>query len=203
MIKSLSITIACTTVLLTTTACDPLSLMMGGTAIVGGNATREKGLKNVSNDSWISTKVKAKIYGVSSALHGLISVNVQQGEVLLAGRVPEESWVQEAERVTKEVDGVTTVYNHIIFDPNGSSLKELTSDAAITTHLKSDLLCDGSIKSLNYSIKTEGGIVYVMGIAQSEEELEKALNYARNIQGVEKVVCYAKIKNQTDHTEAS
>lgn len=179
---------------LSTSACDPVSILMGGTVLVGPNATKEKGLKGTISDTWISTKVKSKLYGFNAELHGFVGVNVQEGEVLLTGCVPEDSWVQEAEKLALEVEGVKKVFNHLTVNKDGISISEVASDSAITTHLKGDLLCDGDIKSLNYSIKTVSGIVYLMGAAQSEEELEKVLNYARNIRNVQKVVCYANVK---------
>lgn len=175
-------------------ACDPVSLIMGGTAAVGGIATREKGVSGTASDTWISAKVKNKLYQFNPELHASVGVNVQNGEVLLTGSVSEESWVQEAERLAREVEGVKTILNHLGVKNSDLRVGEIASDSLITTELKSHLLCDGDIRSLNYSVKTVGGTVYVMGTAQDAIELEKVLNYARNIKGVVKVISYAQIK---------
>lgn len=177
-----------------TTACDPVSIMMGGTAVVGGMATKEKGVKGTANDTWISTQVKSKLYTFNPELHGFVGVNVQEGEVLLTGSVPEDAWVQEAEKLAREVESVKNVFNHLTVNKDGISVGEVAYDSGITAQMKGHLLCDGDIRSLNYSIKTVSGIVYIMGVAQSEAELEKVLNYARNIKNVDKVVSYAKVK---------
>lgn len=195
--------LALTGLALGTTACDPVSVLMGGTAVVGGIATKEKGVKGTANDTWISTQVKSKLYKFNPELHGFAGVNVQEGEVLLTGSVPEDSWVQEAEKLAREVESVKNVFNHLTVNKDGISVSEVASDSGITTHLKGDLLCDGDIRSLNYSIKTVSGIVYIMGVAQSEAELEKVLNYARNIKNVEKVVSYVKVKTDADSTNTS
>lgn len=188
---------------LTMSACDPVSVMMGGTAVVGSMATREKGIKGTTSDTWISTQIKNKFYSFSPDLHASIGVNVQGGEVLLTGSVADESWIQEAERMSREVEGVTQIFNHVGVNKDGIAIGEVTSDSMITTQIKGHLLCDGDIRSLNYSVKTISGVVYVMGIARSEEELEKVLNYARNVKNVAKVVSYVKVNSNTEPIETN
>lgn len=178
---------------LLTSACDPVTLVMGGTAVVGTMATREKGVKGTTSDTWISTQIKSKFYSFSPELHNFVGVNVQGGEVLLTGSVSDKSWIQEAERMCREVNGVTQVFNNIGVNKDGIAIKEVASDSIITTQIKGHLLCDGDIRSLNYSVKTISGVVYVMGIARTETELDKVLEYARNTKGVEKVVSYVKV----------
>lgn len=196
-LEKIALSVSLTLALITLPACDPVSLMMGGTATVGTAATREKGLSSAFSDSWISTKIKKNFYSFNPELHSHVGINVQNGEVLLVGAVPNETWVQEAESMAKAVDGVSDVFNHITVQEDGKiSLGEIASDSLITTELKSHLFCDGNIKSLNYSIKTSAGIIYIMGYGQNEEEVEKVLNYARNIKGVQKVVSYVKLKEE-------
>ena len=48
---------------------------------------------------------------------------------------------------------------------------------------------------VNYSIETINGVIYVMGIAQSQDELDRVVNHARNISGVQRVVSYVRLKD--------
>ena len=78
----------------------------------------------------------------------------------------------------------------------GGGLGSMAKDGAITTQVKSHLLFDGNIRSLNYSIKTVGGVVYIMGDAQSQEELNLVSEYASKVSGVKKVMNYARVKGE-------
>ena len=141
-------------------------LVIGGGAVVGTLATREKGIIGTVDDSQISVLVKAGLYQYDPDLHAKISVK-----------------------------GVKQVVNHIEVS-EGESVGTIAQDALITTNVKTALLFDGDIRSLNYSIKTVNGVVYIMGIAQSQEELDKVTKYASSIKGVQKVLSYAKLKDE-------
>lgn len=178
-------------VLISLSACAPI--ILGGGALVGTLATRDKGITGTASDSQISTVLKAKIYSYSSDLYTKIGINVQNGEVLLTGSVPNPEWQVEAERIAWAVNGVKQVINHIEVS-EGAGVGSMAADSFITTQLKTALLFDSSIRSLNYSIKTVGGVVYVMGDAQSQEELDVVCQKASKIKGVNKVMNYARIK---------
>ncbi len=177
--------------LMTLSACAPL--ILGSGAVIGTLATRDKGITGTASDSQISTVLKAKIYSFSSDLYTKIGINVQNGEVLLTGSVPNPDWPGEAERIAWTVDGVKLVINHIEVS-DGGGLGDIASDSFITTQIKTNLLCDGSVRSLNYSVKTVGGVVYIMGDAQSQEELDIVSGHASKVKGVKKVMNYARLK---------
>ncbi|MBI1954670.1 MAG: BON domain-containing protein [Proteobacteria bacterium] len=180
-------------------SCVP-ALVMGGAAGIGTAAVKEKGLGGTISDTEISTRVKVGLYQKSPQHHAKIGVNVQNGEVLLTGAVPDQQWVVDAEKIAWETKGVRDVKNNIQVSEE-AGLGTFTSDSWVTTQVKSALLFDQDIKSINYSIKTVGSVVYVMGIAQNQQELNKVLDHARNTRGVKKVVNYAKIKENPDNSQ--
>lgn len=186
--------LALATAALTLSSCIA-PLVIGGGAAVGTLATREKGVMGTVDDSQISVVVKAKLYQFDPDLYAKVTVNVQSGEVLLAGSVQKPEWQVEAERIAWEVKGVKQVVNHIEV-AEGEGFGTMMSDSVITTQVKANLLCDGDIRSLNYSIKTINGVVYIMGIAQNQAELDKVTKYASSVKGVQKVLSYAKVKEE-------
>lgn len=171
-------------------ACAPI--ILGGGAIVGTLATRDKGIIGTASDSQISTVLKAKIYSYSSDLYTKIGINVQNAEVLLTGSVPNPEWQVEAERIAWAIEGVKLVVNHIEVS-EGAGLGSMAADSLITTQIKTALLFNGAVRSLNYSIKTVGGVVYIMGDAQSQEELDIVSERISKVKGVKKVMNYARI----------
>ncbi len=74
-----------------------------------------------------------------------------------------------------------------------SSLTDSAQDIWIATQLKAKILIDSEVSSINYSIETVNGIVYLIGIAQNQAELDRVTNHARNIRYVEKVVSYVRL----------
>ncbi len=177
-------------------------LIMGGAAATAMVATREKGLGGTMSDSNICTKVKMNLYNFNVDLHAKVSVSVQNQEILLTGIVQDPSWAQEAERLAKSVEGVKNVINNIETEGD-ETLGSMTSDGWITTRIKSKLLFENDLYSLNYTIETANGTVYLTGIGQSEEEINRVVEIARNVGGVKKVVNHVKIKGQegTENTE--
>ena len=51
------------------------------------------------------------------------------------------------------------------------------------------------IEAINYKIEVVGGTVYVFGIGQDREEVERAVNHARGIEYVRKVVDHTRLKD--------
>ena len=72
-------------------------------------------------------------------------------------------------------------------------IKDLANDSSITSRIKSAMLFDGNIQSLNYDITTVKGVVYICGTAQSKYERDLVINCARNTSSVERVVSYISI----------
>lgn len=176
-------------------ACVPA--VIGGGAAVGVAATKEKGVTGAWTDTKISTEIKLKLYQKDPDLHRLVSVNVQNGEVLLTGALPTEEMHLDAVKIAWEPQGVKQVIDNI-GKSEGATLGTYAKDTWITTQLKSTLMFDSDIQSRNYSIKTVSGQVYLMGIAQDEAELDKVVNHARNTTGVIKVVSYVRMKDEAN-----
>jgi osmotically-inducible protein OsmY len=179
---------------LSLTACAP-ALIGGGAAVVGSSIISEKGISGTLSDSQISTQIKIALYKKDQDLHNRVSVNVQNGEVMLTGAVPSNELHLEAVRIAWEPQGVKRVIDNIAVS-EGATVGLYAKDTWITTQLKSKLLFEPDVQSINYSIKTVSGNVYLMGIAQDQTELDRVVEVARHIEGVRKVVSYVKMKSE-------
>jgi osmotically-inducible protein OsmY len=76
-----------------------------------------------------------------------------------------------------------------------SGVLDYGRDVLIANTLRSKLFVDSRIKNINYSVDTVNGVVYVMGIAQDEAELERVIAYARDIGGVKRVISHVRMRN--------
>ena len=66
-------------------------------------------------------------------------------------------------------------------------------DTWVSTQLRTKLLLDRDIRALNYNVETVNGVIYLIGIAQNELELERVTNHARTIENVEKVISHVRV----------
>ena len=110
------------------------------------------------------------------------------------------NWATEAEKLAKSVEGVKNVINHIETEGQ-ESLGSVSQDGWITTRIKSSLLFESDLYSLNYTVETSNGVVYLTGIGQNETEINRVVEIARNVSGVKKVVNHVKIKEQEGSPE--
>ena len=76
--------------------------------------TGQKAVKGAMSDSWITTKVKARLLEEESLKSFKISVETHHGEVLLSGFVAEPALKARAEQVVASVEGVKTIKNAIV-----------------------------------------------------------------------------------------
>ncbi|MBX3709336.1 MAG: BON domain-containing protein [Gammaproteobacteria bacterium] len=152
-------------------------------AIVYDHRTIQKVLEDTEVANKISDKIR-KIPALRNESH--IEVTVFNHIVLLTGQTPNLAWKQQAEEITKTVSGVTRVYNQITIEGPTSSLTH-TSDAWITTKIKGEMLATENLKSSSIKVVTENGVVYLMGIVNTQQA-NVAVDIARQVSGVQKVV---------------
>jgi osmotically-inducible protein OsmY len=72
--------------------------------------------------------------------------------------------------------------------------KDTLADSAITTKVKTELLAEPALKSLDVHVETTNGTVMLSGFVPSQAEVDKAVDVARNVKGVNKVQSSLRIK---------
>ena len=100
----------------------------------------------------------------------------------------------EAVRITWSIEGVREVINQIEISNRGGFI-DFARDAWITTKLTVKLTVDSQIKAINYSIDTVDGHVFIMGIAQNQDELNRVQSHAQDVSYVRRVTSHAVLKN--------
>ncbi|MEQ8319550.1 MAG: BON domain-containing protein [Rhodospirillales bacterium] len=170
-----------------------VGMVVGGAATAGVAAYQERGIKGVARDTATSTTIRAKLLDANQKLFSDVGIEVYEGRAMLTGRVPTEEMRAEAVRIAWSVSDVKDVINEIVISEN--PLSDIANDSWITTQLKSNMTLDKEILAINYSIETVGAVIYLIGIAQNEAELQRVINYARNIKYVKRVVSHVRIKD--------
>ena len=78
---------------------------------------------------------------------------------------------------------------------DAGGVRQNLNDEWITARVRSRLLTDQSVKSVNVNIETYDGTVYLMGVAQNKRELALVRNHARSLDYVRRVVSHVRIKS--------
>jgi osmotically-inducible protein OsmY len=174
-------------------ACSFEGTVIGAGAGVGIMASQERGLGQAIDDQAIRIQINDGWLQYSERMYRLLTLQVQEGRVLVSGVVPEQEMRLEAIRIAWQPEGVQEVINEVRVEEQTGGVDDFALDTWISTELKAKLVFDKEVSSINYSIETVHGVVYLMGVAQSPIELDRVVEHARNIAYVERVVSYVRL----------
>ncbi len=172
-----------------------VGLAVGAGATAGVAAAQEGGIPTAASDAAIRLNIADAWFKKDTQMFSKLSMTVKEGRVLITGSVPSPDQRVEAIKLAWQVNGVRQVINEIRVD-NGDGFKGYMTDTWVTTNLKSRILLDKYIQSINYTIETVGGVVYLMGVSQDQKELERVIDYARNTKYVQNVVSYVRMRGE-------
>lgn len=172
--------------------CTFTGLAVGAAASTGIAAAQEGGISAAVSDTVIKAKINDAWLNYDVNTFAKLSTTVELGRVLITGVVQDPNARVEAVRLAWQVKGVKQVINEIrVADSEGFT--GFLRDKWITSRLRTAITIDRGVQSINYSIDTVGGVVYLMGFAQSQAELNRVIETARTISNVKQVVSYVKM----------
>jgi hypothetical protein len=117
-----------------------------------------------------------------------VHVSVSEGRVLLTGAVVKDETKEEAAQLAWKASGVREVINELQVGSNG--ITDYARDSWISTSIRSRLLVEKNVRSVNYNIEAVNGVVYLLGIAQDKTELDKVTYIASTTKYVKQVVSH-------------
>src|SRR5262249_4144171 len=146
---------------------------------------QDKTLGESLDEATSGTAIKTQLMGHGIQNFGEVDVEVADHFVLLSGRVPSEADKAEAERLAWTVKSVNEVANELVV--GNRDINRDANDFGITQQVRARLLGDKEIKGVNYNVQVNSGVVYLLGLAQSDDELRRAAEHASKVKGVVKV----------------
>ena len=185
--------VLCLTALLGASLQGCVGAVIGAGATVGTAAMEERGIAGVTDDAALRIRLNGLFSGKDERLWRKVGLQVYMGRVLLTGAVETEDMRAEAVRLAWSAEGVKEGINEMQIAQSGGATG-FARDTWIATQLKSALLFDKDVSSINYSVESVGGTVYLIGLAQDRAELNRVMNHARGMSYVKKVVNYVQIK---------
>jgi len=156
---------------------------------------QERSVGNAVDDAGILLKIKDRYARADyKDLLANVEIKVVEGRVLLTGNVDKPESQITAVREAWLVTGVKEVIDEIQLN-NKAGFSNYAQDVWISTQVKSRLLITKNIRSVNYSVITVNQVVYLMGIAQDQSELDRVTWVASTTNHVQRVVSYVRMKD--------
>lgn len=174
-------------------ACAALVIGAGGEG--ARVAAQERSAGNAIDDAGIVLKIK-NLYAQNDYKDLLANVEIKviEGEVLLTGNVDKPESQIEGVRLAWQVNGVKAVNNEIQLNEK-AGFGNYLRDVWITNQIKPRLLFEKHVRSINYSVVTVNQVVYLMGIAQDQEELDRVTYICSTTSYVQRVISYVRMKD--------
>lgn len=99
-------------------------------------------------------------------------------------------------RLAWQASGVREVIDEIEVTDK-TTFGDYTNDVWIANKLRSRLMFDDKVKNINYTVDAVNGTIYLMGVAQNQDELDRVIAHARDISGVKRVVNHVVLKSDS------
>jgi osmotically-inducible protein OsmY len=192
MIRNCLLLVACCWLL---AACVPAAVGVVSAGVAGTElGMQDRTVGRSLDDLALKTQISKKFFDADiNDLFKNVEVDVIEARVFLTGGVKSMDTAIRAVTLAWQVNGVKEVVNELKVDEN-SGLLDYAQDAWIQRQIGTQLLFTKGIRSTNYTIECVGGVVYLLGLAQNEEELRKVTSIASRTKYVKEVVSHVVLK---------
>jgi len=151
----------------------------------GARATTTVGTE--IDDSVITTRVKAALLSDTEVKSFDIKVETRKGQVQLSGFVGTQARIDYAVALTRKVEGVRGVENSMNLMVGKATVGDTIDDGVVTAKVKSALLSDPDVKSTDIAVVTRKGEVQLSGYVDNQAQINRAIDVARGVEGVQSV----------------
>lgn len=165
-------------------ACAPL--LMGG-AMVGGalSSVDRRTTGTQVEDQAIELKSAARVRELTGE-QAHVNATSYNRIVLLTGEVPDAAARGAVEQAIARMEGVRSVVNELAV-MGKTTLTARSNDALLSARVKAGFIDAKDLQVQSVKVTTERGVVHLMGRV-TEREAARAVEVARSVPGVQKVV---------------
>jgi len=172
------------------------STLVGGAAVVGLASVQERSIKDAAIDIKLGVQLQEKLFKLSAEkLFAYIDIIIVEQRVMMIGNVESQKLRDLASQAAWEVSPkIKDVLNEITIGKKSTIISE-AKDARISLSLSGLLIGDSDISDINFSHSVSKQVIFLIGIAQDDDELNKVINHARTVKGVKKVINHIILKS--------
>jgi len=135
----------------------------------------------------VTTRVKSALLADADIKGFDIKVETRKGEVMLSGFVDNQGQIDRAVALAITMEGVKGIDNKLSQKGAATSAGNKLDDSVITTRVKTALLADPGIKSLDIAVLTRKTEVQLSGFVNNQGQIDRAVEVASGVEGVTKV----------------
>ena len=163
---------------------NPISAVKGAIEA----AIEDRSSEDITKDLELMAKITANVIDKMGA--DVISINsdVYEQKVMLTGAVDKLALKVQAEKLTRAVKGVKTIYNEILItkplNQKKGAAESFVDDTVIESKINALLLDGKGVNVTNLRWRSVGGHVFLFGRALSNAEHKKSVNIVKDIKNV-------------------
>ena len=172
------------------------SALIGGVATVGLATVQERSLKDSAIDFKLELQLQKKLFEANKdKLFATVDVIIIEQRIMLIGNVESQEVRDLATKISWEVSPkIKAVLNELTIGGKSTLLSE-AKDVRISLSLSGLLIGDIDISDINFSHSVSKQVIFLIGIAKNDDELNQVIYHARTIKGVRKVISHIILKN--------
>lgn len=138
-------------------------------------------------DSWITLKTKLALLADEKVDSTGVSVTTKEGVITLRGKVATDEAKQAAEADAMQIEGAKKVVNHLVVVPSAAQKVVERKDDEIVKDVESRLKKDQGLKKASIDVRSDNGIVTLVGDVPSLKMSLRASEKAHQVAGVRAV----------------
>ena len=172
------------------------STILGGAASVGLASVQERSIKDAAIDLKLELQIQEKLFRANTdKLFVNVDVVLLEQRVMLIGNVESQELRDLASKIAWEVSPkIKNVINEITVGKKPKLVSQAL-DARISLSLSGLLIGDAKISDINFTHSVSKQVIFLIGIAKDDEELNKVIDHARSVKGVKKVISHLMLIN--------
>ena len=161
----------------------------GGYAV----ATDERPVDRMVDDSTITSRINTDMMNDPGVKARQIDVDTVGGNVTLTGVVGTREEADQAVAIAGRAPGVKSVKDNLQIGKK--SWSEFFNDKVIGSKVKSKLIVEPEIRSLNIDVDVHRGIITLTGMVDTGYQRKRAIEIARTTEGAVRVVDNLKVRH--------
>ena len=139
------------------------------------------------DDSIMDKSLDARLVAMNKNYLLSVKTKVLDGRIFLTGKIDTPEEKLQITKLAWETKGARSVKNDLKIKEE-FNFQQSAKDILITSQLRSAMIFNKKIKAVNYNIDTFKKIIYVYGIAQSEDEKDEIVKEAKEILDIKDVI---------------
>ena len=139
------------------------------------------------DDSIMDKSLDARLVAMNKNYLLNVKTKVLDGRIFLTGKIDTPEEKLQITKLAWETKGARSVKNDLKIKEE-FNFQQSAKDILITSQLRSAMIFNKKINAVNYNIDTFKKVIYVYGIAQSEDEKDEIVKEAKEILDVKDVI---------------